>query len=218
MIALLNVLIQSACLGAACRYLWNDPEWHWATMPGYLTVVVATEAFGGYLGHMLGLQNVPLYNLFLLVEGTFISIFTYRLCRPYGLRLIHWCCWMVLFLGTYAVELILAGSFSHYATTTIFMASLSFVAACVYYALGLLRQMEFGMPLIRHAPTVWMVSVAYFYFGTLVVGILAKPIIALRLELFGLPVYSLVHLMLNFIMYTLWIYTFMCRFRSRTSP
>ncbi|MFC3198235.1 hypothetical protein ACFOET_11490 [Parapedobacter deserti] len=217
MIALLNVIIQATCLVAACRYLWHDPEWHWAAMPWYLALVTATEAFGGYLGSVLGINSVPLYNLFLLIEGTFISYFCYRLCRPYGMRFIHWCCWMLVFTGTYTAELTIAGSFSSYATATIILVSLSFVAGCLYYGAELFRLGDVRTSLHRHGPSMWIIAIAYFYSGTLIASLPANALITLQIGIAGIPVYSLVFLLLNYILYTLWIYTFLCRYRNRTS-
>jgi len=217
MIVLLNIAIQCACFIAACRYLRHDHERHWAAMPWYLAVVVVTEALGGYFGSVLGIRNAPLYNVFMLIEGTFISYFIYRLCRHYGLRFVHWCLWLLLFIGAYITELSLTGSFSSYATSTINLLSLSFLAGCVYYGAMMFRFGDVRISVYRHGPTVWMAAIAYFYSGTLTAGLLAGPLIELRIGVAGIPVYTVAHLLMNYFLYTLWIYTFMCRYRNRTS-
>ena len=214
-ISLLNISVQTICLAVAWRYLRNDKERHWVLQPWYLLVVVLTEGIGGYIGIVQGKNNLWLYNIFLLIEGTFISYFIYRICKPYGLRVRYWWLWMALFIACFAAEHFFASRPLAYPFWTVIWISTSFIAGSIYYTYQLFKAPPQPMPLHRHAPSIWMGAVSCFYFGTFVTTLLAEPLITAQVDLAGLPLYALIYLLLNLMLYGLWTVTFMYRYRNR---
>lgn len=213
-IAISNIIIQAICLIAAWRYLRNDKELHWALQPWYLLIVVVTEGLGGYIGIVQQKSNLWLYNIFPLVEGTFISYFIYRICKPYGLRIRYWWIWLALFVVFFSIEQFFVERQVPFHFWTVIWISCSFVAATIYYIYLLFKAPPQPIPLRQHAPSLWMGAISCFYFGTFVTTLLAQPLITAQVELAGLPLYALLYLLLNMMLYGLWIITFTYRYRN----
>ncbi len=211
---ILTSAAETLCLIGAFYFLRGDNERHWRLHPWYLLMVVATDASGGYLAHIQGITNSWIYNLFIPVEGVFISYFLYRLCRPYGMQATHWILFIALFGICYTVERLLTGSIHVYSYWTVILMSLAFIGGCIRYAYLLLHAAPQSVPLQRHAPSIWVGSIGLFYFGTFVTTLLAEPLITARVKIASVPLYSAVFLVLNLTLYGLWIVTFMCRYRN----
>lgn len=211
--AILNISIQLACLVFAWRYLRHDNERHWILFKWFLVVVVITETVGAYLLEIREGPNWHWYNLYLPVEGTFISYFNFRLVRPFGVRPILWYSWMGLFATTYVWERCTLG-LDGYSYWTILLFNVSFIAAFVHYVLLLFRAPPEPTPLYRHAPAVWMGSMAFFYCGTFVVGLIADLLLDKELKIGGYTLYSIILVIIIFINYALWIHSIMCRYKK----
>lgn len=210
----LTLAVETLCLIGALYFLRDEKERHWRLHPWYLLIVVATEAVGGYIARVQGGTNTWLYNLFIPIEGLFISYFLYRLCQPYGMPYIHWILWVVLFGSCYLTERLLVDSLQVYSYWTLVFLSISFVGGSIRYAHLLIRAIPLPFLLHRHAPSLWVAAISLFYFGTFVSTLLAEPLITARVEIAGIPLYSMVYFLLNLMLYGLWIVTFMCRYRN----
>ncbi len=209
--AILNISIQLVCLIVAWRYLFHESERHWVLFKWYLIVVVFTETVGFYLGLTTEKSNQWWYNLYLPVEGTFISYFIFRLLRPYGARPILWYSWMGLFLTTYMWEHYTVGLGGH-SYYSILLFNVSFIAAFVYYVALLFRAPPEPTPLYRHAPAVWMGSTAFFYCGTFIVGLTADLLLDNELKVGDYTLYAIIMVIIILINYGLWIHSIMCRY------
>ncbi|MEC3879131.1 hypothetical protein [Parapedobacter sp. 10938] len=210
----LTFLVEIACLITAWRYLRHEKELHWALQPWYLLIVVITEGLGGYIGIVQHKNNAWLYNIFLLIEGTFISYFIYRICKPYGLHIRYWLLWLALFILFFSIEQTAVEKPASLHFWTVIWISASFVVATIYYIYLLFNAPLQPVPLRRHASSLWMGAISCFYFGSFVTMLLAQPLIATQVELAGLPLYALVYLLLNLMLYGLWMITFTYRYRN----
>lgn len=213
MIAILNILLPAMALAVAWRFLRRDENPAWRIMVPYLALVCITEITGAYLGMVLGRTNVLVYNVFILIEGFFISSIAYLHCRQLGMKPVVLRLWWVGFLVVYLAEWASKDGLTAYLTHSIVMLSCSFIGVIAYYGWRLMLYPQRDIQLHRHAPSLWMVAIGYFYFGTLLASVLAEALITYRLHIYGIPVYSLIYLLLNFILYGLWIYSFTCRYR-----
>ncbi|HWK57298.1 MAG TPA: hypothetical protein VNQ80_08175 [Parapedobacter sp.] len=214
-LAIVNMLIELACFVVAWLRLRHDPERHWALFPWYLFVVVVTETAGFYLGRIVQQPSNWVYNLYILIEGTFISYFIYRVCRPYGLAPVLWKGWVLLFICCYATERFLASGLNDYSTYTIMLMNVSFIGAFIGYIFRLARSPLQPMPLYRHAPTVWMAAMASFYFGTLATSLIAELLLSKALAIGNTSMYAVIYAFFILLLYGLWIYSIMCRYQNR---
>ncbi len=153
-----------ACTGIAWIALRGQGWGPWGVQRIYLSVMLATELSGLLFRYVFGLNNLPVYNAYIVVEAVTISWVLYRFIQPLTRVRIDrwWWGWLGLFGVCYVTEWALDTQPYLYFNHTILLMNLVFVAAtCFYFARLVVVQSE---KRFRDIPeSWWMAGTALFY-------------------------------------------------------
>ncbi|MNK12990.1 hypothetical protein D3C87_310690 [compost metagenome] len=210
-----NTIAELTCLLIGCFCLYNDKEPVWRFFILYLLLICLTEIFAIHMRKVLGISNLPLYNIFLIVECFSISIFFYNLLKKYRDRSKWLMIWLFLFVIIYGSELF-SNQFSNFVFITAAAISLVFVLASLYYYYLLLRDEKYEK-LDSYAPFWWVNGTLIFYFGSTALNIFFDYLIRDQLSQFQHSIRYIIFNVLNIILYCCWSYAFICRYHQRKS-
>lgn len=172
----------------------------------YVLLIFFAELFGAYLGKRYG-ANIWYYNLLLLVQASFF-FYTFKnildkLTKSGPLILSALC----LVLIAYSYDLITHGPQTrHHLAHTVF--GLSMVSCALYYFYLLLVSSEY-IDLKTSATFWWVAGTLLFFFPVSVINIFGTPLRKILLNP-GDTLY-ITFKVLNIILYTSWIYAFICK-------
>jgi hypothetical protein len=206
----INILAELSCLLFALFYLNKDKSM-WRLMVLFLLIIVSTEITGRQFT-LVGISNQWLYNIYLLVEAGFVGFMFYKLLK---IRKAWMIAALFLFLVTFVVESYLKG-FQHFLSVTNLLSSTLFVIFSLVYFYRLLQD-EDHYDLILHPPFWWVTGCLFFYFGGTVCNIFFDYLSILKSSEISYPLRYIIFSLLNFILYSCWSYSFLCRYRQRTS-
>lgn len=212
-----NTTIELVCLSIALIFLIGDKSIIWKLSILYLLITCSIELYGIYL-KLNDKENGWIYNISIIFEALYISSMFYILFSKYfnskpilfsGLTLFGIIyCWEI---GNPQIISIIHerdGGFNDF--TNIFM-SILFAVYSFYYFLLLLRDDEY-INLTNSANFWWAAGTLCYYFGSSIINILRiiphPP--RYRFLAYVLPA-------LNWIIYSFWSYSFICKRWIRAS-
>ncbi len=210
-----NTIIELICLLIGCFCLYNDKQPMWRFFILYLFLICLTEISAIYMRKVLSVSNLPLYNIFLIVECFSISIFFYNILKKYVNRIKWLMAWLFLFVIMYATEMI-SNHFSNFVFKTASAISFVFVLACLYFYYLMLRDEKFEK-LGSYAPFWWVNGTLIFYFGSTATNIFFDYLIMDQFSKFQHSIRYIIFNVLNISLYLCWSYAFICRYRQRKS-
>jgi hypothetical protein len=209
-----NTIIELACFLAALVFLIKDKDPAWKLVIPYLLITFLVETIGLYL-RQKGIPNLPIYNGFLVVECIFNSFFFFHLYKSYQNHLRWLVAWLCLFFILYFTELIY-NDFSSFTSITASIMSVVFVLACLYFYYLKLKD-ETYEPLLASAPFWWISGALFFYFGSTVCNLFFDYLKQYEVGTYHRSVRYLIFNILNIILYSFWIFSFICRYRQKKS-
>jgi uncharacterized membrane protein YfcA len=210
-----NTVIEFFCLLIACLCLYKDRDPIWRLCILYLLFTCATEVSAIHIRKVLNQSNLPLYNVFLLIECSFISTFFYYLYKRY----VNKTKWLMAWLGIFALlffgELI-NNHFLNFTFKTASVLSLVFVLASLYFYYLILKDEKFER-LHNYAPFWWVNGTLIFYFGSTSTNIFFDYLIQDKISNFAHSIRYIIFNILNVLLYCCWSYAFLCKYLQRKS-
>lgn len=204
--------IEVVCFLTALYCLRNDRSAAWRLHRWYLAIVVFVEAGAFVLVSHFHQSSHWWYNIYLLVEGTFISWFLFRCIRRFKPFSIWWLyTWYIVFISFYLVDTF-ANKRHLLNNDTMQLMNVVFVVGCLYYYYLLQRSATYRR-LSTFADFWWVNGVMYFYFSTTVLYLFI-PALG-KAYVWGLPLFHLLNSLLIVIYYSTWIYAYLVRYRGR---
>ncbi len=210
-----NTTVEIICLLIGFFCLYNDKELIWRLFILYLLLTSLTEVSAIHIRKVLRLSNLPLYNIFLIVECFSVSIFLYHLIKKYIIRLQWLVAWLFFFIILYASEMV-SSHFSNFAFRTAAVMSFGFVLACLYYYYLLLKDENYK-DLDKDASFWWVNGTLIFYFGSTATNIFFDYLIKDQFSDFQHSIRYIIFNILNTALYGCWSYAFICRYLQRKS-
>lgn len=202
-----NIIIELICFLFAVRYLLKDNSF-WRLMLVYMGLVVITEVTGKYLAG-LHQSNQWLYNIFLLIEAGFVGSMFYHLLK----RKVWIVSGLFLFLLSYALEVHHYG-FMKFLSYTNIVSSILFICLSFYYYFMLINEENYH-DLVRHDAFWWVTGAIFYYFGGTVCNFLFDYLSRIDSQTLQYPVRYIIFCVLNFVLYSCWSYSFVCRYRQK---
>ena len=184
----------------------------WKLLIPYLLVTFLAETTGLYM-RTHGRSNFQLYNGFLIVESVFTSFFFFQLYKIYKVKLGWLIGWWVAFAVIYLTEMI-SRDFGSYTSLTATAMSVVFVIACLYFYFLKLKD-EVYEPLLKSAPFLWISGSLFFYFGSTACNLFFDYLSENELTSYSHSLRHVIFNILNTILYSFWIFSFICRYRQR---
>ncbi|OJV53687.1 MAG: hypothetical protein BGO31_02175 [Bacteroidetes bacterium 43-16] len=215
MFLIVNPIIELLALIASIIFLSKDRTW-WRYFIYYLAVVVLTEGSATYLIIVEGVKtNNWIFNLYLPLQYIFYFYLFKNLLgfkRSIAKRVII--AGICLIFLVYALE-IYSDGFSQLAYRSIAWSNIwFFILCCLYFFLLLKREDYFSLGTY---PPFWILSGILFHaLGSTMTLIFYQSLIEIYYT-YKLPLKQVIYIFLNFIMYSFWIYAFLCRYQSRIS-
>lgn len=209
-----NTAIELICFLAALFLLPKDKDLAWKLIIPYLFLTFLVETAGLYLRKQ-GISNLELYNGFLVLECFFTSFFFFRLYRIYQVKLKWLIGWLTTFSAVYVIEIIYY-DFSSFTSLAATIMSVVFVLSCLYFYYLKLKD-ELYEPLLSSASFWWISGSLFFYFGSTVCNLFFDYLRENEPGKYNQSVRYLIFNILNMILYSFWIFSFICRYRQRRS-
>jgi len=207
-----NITIEIICLVFAMLCLNSDISATWKSMILFLLITCITEIAGTLTKKTINGNNW-VYNIYLMPEAGFTSIMFGHLISKYTKSKIIVLPGLALLFVLYLYEIYKHGIYNFNTVTTSIM-SLLFICYGLYYYYLLIKDEQY-INLKTYAPFWWVSGTLFFYFGSIVSNLYFSV-----LSNDYLPLYSFRHaiyIILNFILYRFWSYSFLCRYRQRKS-
>ena len=208
---------EATCFIVALYCLRSEGWNRWGIQRAYLAVVLATELTGTYLRET-SINNLPLYNGFILIECVAISRVLSGLLQPLADRSLKpWLRgWLVLFGIVWAVEWTTSTAEYVYLNYSVVLMSIAFVLTCGYYFYRLLATTPYRN-INRHAPFWWVSGSAIFYLGGLASNLVLDLFIHRPVAVGSFFLHDVISQILNLGLYGLWTYSYIIRFRYPSS-
>jgi len=206
----ITTIAELACLISALVFLIGDKRAFWKRIILYIFLAVFTEIFGKVLGRIYH-NNIPIYNLFILIELSFITYGFYVFLRKYIDIKLWMVCIYAACLCIYFGYFLIYGINSYNAFTVSVMSVVFVIYGLMYFYL--LLKDENYIDLKFHPAFWWVGGAVIFYFG----GTLANFFDSLFQSIyFGkYPIRYFIYSLLNVFLYGFWTYSFICRARQR---
>lgn len=202
--------IELFCLFVAIFTLGKDNEVFWRVTVVYLFLMCGVEVTNFVNLIFLHKGTAWLYNLYIPIEFSYISYVFYTFIGKTPLsKALLWAGYLMIW-ASYTIEMI-KKDFG-YATVTISVMSVLFVLYSLYFYAFLLKN-EGYLELKYYAPF-WMVAgILLFYFGGTVFN-LVYDLVLIKMKVRN-PFITYIPIILNFLLYSFWSYSFICRARQR---
>lgn len=205
-----NTIAEFVCLLFSFIFLFNDKEKIWRMQILYLLIIVVVEVVGIYLRNVIQTSNTGLYNFFILIEFSLVSLTFFYIYRPFQIKVKWIFIWLSVFLTIYITELF-KNNFKSFVSTTATVISIVFVFFSLYYFYLKLNNNTYER-LTFSAPFWWVTGTLFFYFGSTTCNLFFDYLIQSK-SLIRYTIFSI----LNIILYTFWSYAFLCRYLQRRS-
>ncbi|WP_143310087.1 hypothetical protein [Chitinophaga vietnamensis] len=210
-----NTVSELICFLVGSFCLYRDKEPAWRLFIPYLLVVCTVEAAGIYIRKVLHLSNIPIYNLFMLIECGIITTFFSYLYKQYISVRYLLPGWIALFLALYITE-IYTHRLAAFANNTATVMSIVFVLASLYYYYLILKDEKY-FQLGSYAPFWWVNGTLLYYFGSTATNFFFDFLIHDQIAAFPYSIRYIIFNILNVLLYCCWSYAFICRYRQRRS-
>nr|WP_294943265.1 hypothetical protein [uncultured Mucilaginibacter sp.] len=211
----LNTAAEFLCFLAALIFLYRDKSAAWRLFMFYLLLTFCTETTGLVMRKVYGMPNLQLYNIFVLAECSFTSIFFYNLLKPYGYSIKWLYGWLATFALMYTAEL----WFTHFKEFAAFSAagmSIVFVLACLWFYYLKLTDERYE-PLLSSGEFWWVSGALFFYFGSTACNIFFDYLSQNEVSTYNGSIRYIIFNVLNIILYSFWSFSSICRYRQRRS-
>ena len=203
-------MVELSCLLFAIFCL-NKDRGSWRFMPLFLLLIVITEITGKQFTR-LHISNQWLYNIYLVFEAAFVGFMFFTLLNKRKTWILSG---LVLFSLSFLLESHLKGFYKFLSITNLLSSTL-FVIFSLYYYYQLLRDERY-YNLIQHPPFWGVTGCLFFYFGCTVCNVFFDHLSLLKSTEIRIPLRYIIFSLLNFILYSCWSYSFICRYRQRIS-
>lgn len=207
-----NNILELVCLLFAIFFLIKDKKNFWLISILYILTVCATEIAAGIISKVYHHHNAWLFNIFMLIEATFVSYGLYYFLRDYIKNIAYW------MLSIFCIILIVNAFciYEHgihvYNSLTASVMSVFFVILSLLYFYTLLKDESF-IDLKFHPAFWWVGGVLIFYFGGTIANFFDDII---QMKFFkNFNARYIIYTTLNTFLYGFWIYSFICRARQR---
>ena len=209
---ILTILIEISCLIAALFFLRKDTAKFSCITVAYLAIVCITELLGLLYINAFHKSNAWIYNVFIIFEATYISYGLYVALKPLTATAFVICSSpLVIFCVTYIYE-IFNHNFLKFQTLTITVASVLFVFISLIYFYLLIKRKE-PINLGIHAQFWWITAVLFYYFGSTIYNLFIYLLYQNFLKSYH--ILSYIMLGLNLLLYSIWVYSFICNSRQQ---
>lgn len=198
------------CLIAAITIMWKDKNAFGKVITCYLAIALVTEEIAAYLA-IRGIHNLWLFNIYIIFEISTILYGLYHCIRRYTNPKSIFIIGLGIIVLTYIFFLI-TQPFTNLNTITISVMSVIFTLYCLYYYYLLLKDENF-IEIKTHAEFWWVTGVLFFYFGSTMSNIF-DGLFKVRLMGF-ITLKFLIYILLNVILYSFWLYSFICRMKQQ---
>jgi len=208
----LGIISEIACFITALICLAKDKSFAWRGMILLMLVTCITEISGALMSHAHH-HNQWLYNISIVFEACLTSLMfntilgKYINSKPIILN------GLALMLLLYIYELFDHGFFVFNNITATVM-SVVFVIYSFYYYFLLIKD-EAYVALQRAAPFWWITGALFFYFGSTAVNLFYPFLVDVKMGGHNITYY--IFPSLSVILYSCWIYSFICRKWATTS-
>ena len=200
-------VIELLCFIISLWCLTRQPLAIWWLFIAYLAVICVTEIIGLYLKKH-HLANQWPYNISLLFQVVIISAVFKHLLHKYTIGKPIIIGGFAIMLALYVYETIVHG-FLIFNNLTYDVLSVIFVVYALVYFYFLLKD-EHYIDLRFNADFWWVTGVLIFYFGSTQLNLFRGKLSKIPIQPgFTLP--HLINIILNYILYFSWSYSFLCR-------
>ncbi|MFD0939992.1 hypothetical protein [Pedobacter boryungensis] len=212
MISVVNIIIELSCLITAIIFLKKDGSLFSILTRGYLAIVVIIETIGFSMSKGFHLNNAWLYNIFIIFEAAYISYGLYAALNKLTNKALMICSIPIItFTITYIIEIYNHG-FLKFNSLTINLESVVFVVVCLVYFYLLIKQKD-PIDLNTNAQFWWVSGVLFYYFGSTIYNLFIYFLYQDFPKSYTILIY--VMLILNLLLYSIWIYSYICNSRQR---
>lgn len=211
----LNTGAELFCFVVSLICLFKDKEPAWRLLVVFLFLTCLAEFGGVFLRLQLHKPNAPVYNIFLVAECVFQSYFFYYLYKTWVKRKTLLLVWLAIFFVCYFVELY-SSNFQYYASNTATVLSVALTLGSVYYYYLMLRDDRYRR-LAVDAPFWWVNATFCFYFAGIASNLFFQYLVKVPAQGMLHSARYIVISVLNIILYLTWSYSFLCRYRQRSS-
>jgi hypothetical protein len=204
------IISELGCLIAALFLVWKDKSIFWKIITCYIAVALATELFAIYLASHHR-HNLWLFNIFIIFESTTILYGLYCCLREYTNPK------PIFLIGSGMVYLtyfyfLISQPFTDTNALTISVMSIIFTLYCLYYYYLLLKDANF-INIKTHPEFWWITGVLFYYFGSTMSNIFDG---LFTVKIIGnATLRYCIYVLLNLILYSFWVYSFICRMKQR---
>ncbi|RLJ77627.1 hypothetical protein [Pedobacter alluvionis] len=204
------VISEIICLTSAILLVWKDRKVFWKVITCYIAIALGTELYAIYLASK-HIHNLWLFNIFLIFESSTILYGLYCCLKEYTSPK------SIFFIGSGVVYLtyfifFFTHSFTDANTLTISVMSVFFTLYCLYYYYLLLKDENF-INIKTHPEFWWVTGVLFYYFGSTMSNIFDG---LFTIKIIGVATLRYcIYVLLNLILYSLWVYSFICRMKQR---
>jgi hypothetical protein len=198
------------CLIAAITIIWKDKYAFGKVITCYLAIALVTEEAAAYFA-IRGIHNLWLFNIFIFFEISAILYGLYHCLREYINPK------PIFIIGAGIVYPIYFSFFINHPfgdlnTITITVMSVVFTLYCLYYYYLLLKDENF-IEIKTHPQFWWVTGVLFYYFGSTMSNIF-DGLFTVKIIGFVTLRYS-IYIVLNLILYSFWLYSFICRMKQQ---
>lgn len=206
-------IIELICLVIAFRYLGAVESRFWKSFRWFLLITVLFEITGFTLSY-LHINNHGVYNLYLPIETLFKYYVLYRLCRDY-FKVQYWIMGFLAVFGILYLYQSIDSGFSQYSYIANSVMSVSMIIICCFYFYYFLKKEEY-VNIYQHAPFWIITSLFFFYLGSTACNLFFTYLASIYVKQ-HIPIRFITFSLLNFIMYSCWSYSFICKYRQAKS-
>lgn len=211
---LLTSIIEIICFLCAVLFLRNEGNTWWKGFTWFMLLTVLIEA-GGLVCYFIYHQpNHWLYNLFLPVNACFTCWILYKAGTDFFKSRLWILAGFTIFSVIYLYNSI-GFAFKGYSTNASNFISVFFIVTCCIYYYCLLKHEKY-VHLVRYAPFWIVTGIFIFNFGRTGCNLAFEYLVKINTDQLR-PIRFSIFVVLNFILYSSWIYAFFCKSRQRTS-
>lgn len=205
-------IIEYLCLLFAIFFLIKDRTTFWRISVFYILIVCLTETTAGIVSRVYHHHNVGIYNVYMLIEATYVSYGLYYFLKEYIKNIVYWILSIYCIILTINAFCIYEHGINTYNSLTVSIMSVFFVVFSLLYFYVLLKAESF-IDLKFHPAFWWIGGVLIFYFGGTLANFFDDII---QMKFFKeLNARTIIYTTLNAFLYGFWSYSFICRTRQR---
>lgn len=210
-LSLLNIAFEFCCLCISLFFLTKNRDTFSKITIGYLCVILLTEITGSWWRASYHKNNSWIFNIYSIFEAGYICfgfhlLFAKKTLKASGLPIASY----IIFITIYTIEALSHGVFKYHIITNT-VVSICFVLLSLYYFYLLMSQ-EKTVKIITYSSFWWVAAILIYYFGGTMYNLFMFYIVERNFSL-GILVHTM--LVLNFLLYSIWSYSYICSSRHQ---